>query len=152
MRTFEQNIFIDRPRLEVYNHIAEPINMIGLQPYLTTIDILKEQRNAEGLVLRPFYTVETIRWLGLPVRRNRIYWVIHLTKPHSELEFHVYRNSNTEIVLDFLIQESEEGRTHLTQRFRFEKVGRLQGNRVFNQAVKTQRAFLTNLKVRLEKS
>ena len=152
MRTFEQNIFIDRPRTEVYNHIAEPINMIGLQPFLTTIDILKEQKNADGILLRPFYTVETIRWLGLPVRRNRIYSVIHLTKPHSELEIHVFRNSSTQIVFHFLFQDSEEGRTHLTQRFRLEKVGPMQGNRVFDQAVKTQRAFLTNLKVRLEKS
>ena len=152
MRTFEQNIFIDRPRIEVYNHVAEPINMIGLQPLLTTIDILKEQKSSEGTVLRPFYTVETLRWLGLPVRRNRIYTVIHLTKPHSELEFHVFRKSNTQIVLDFLFQDSEEGRTHLTQRFRFEKVSRLLENLIFDQTVKAQRAFLTNLKVRMEKS
>jgi hypothetical protein len=152
MRTFEQNIFIDRPRIEVYNHVAEPINMIGLQPLLTTIDILKEQKNADGVVLRPFYTVETHRWLGLPVRRNRIYTVIHLTKPHSELEFHIFRNSNNQIVLHFLFQESEEGRTHLTQRFRFEKVSRLFENLIFDQTLKAQRAFLTNLKVRLEKS
>ena len=152
MRTFEQNIFIDRPRIEVYNHVAEPINMIGLQPLLTTIDILKEQKNADGVVLRPFYTVETHRWLGLPVRRNRIYTVIHLTKPHSELEFHIFRNSNNQIVLHFLFHESEEGRTHLTQRFRFEKVSRLFENLIFDQTLKAQRAFLTNLKVRLEKS
>jgi hypothetical protein len=152
MRTFEQNIFIDRPRIEVYNHVAEPINMIGLQPLLTTIDILKEQKSAEGIVLRPFYTVETHRWLGLPVRRNRIYTVIHLTKPHSELEFHIFRKSNNQIVLHFFFQESEEGRTHLTQRFRFEKVSRLLENLIFDQTLKAQRAFLTNLKVRLEKS
>lgn len=152
MHTFEQNIFIDRPRIEVYNHVAEPINMIGLQPFLTTIDILKEQKNSEGIVLRPFYTVETLRWLGLPVRRNRIYTVIHLTKPHSELEFHIFRKTNAQIVLHFLFQDSEEGRTHLTQRFRFEKVSRLLENLIFDQTVKAQRAFLTNLKVRMEKS
>ena len=45
----------------------EPINMIGLQPLLTTIDVLKEQKDANGIILRPFYTVETFRWLGLPV-------------------------------------------------------------------------------------
>ena len=152
MRTFELNIFIDRPRIEVYNHLAEPINMIGLQPFLTSIDILKEQRDGNSIVLRPFYFVETHRWLGLPVRRNRVYTVIHLTKPHTELEFHVFRKADIQIVFQTLLKESEEGMTHLTQKFRFEKVSKLLEKRVFEQANRTQRALLTNLKVRLEQN
>lgn len=152
MRTFELNIFIDRSRVEVYNHIAEPINMIGLQPFLTSIDVLKEQKNSDGIVLRPFYTVETHRWLGLPIRRNRVYSVIHLTKPHSELELHVFRKPKIQIVFHYSFHESEDGRTHLIQRFRFENVNKLLENLLFEQAVRAQRAFLTNLKVRLEKS
>lgn len=152
MRTFELNIFIDRPRIEVYNHIAEPINMIGLQPFLTSLDVLKEQKNSSETILRPFYFVETHRWLGLPLRRSQVYSVIHLTKPHNELEIHMFRKPDTQIVFHYLFQESEEGRTHLTQKFRFEKVSKLLENRVFEQANKTQRALLTNLKVRLEKA
>jgi hypothetical protein len=152
MRTFELNIFIDRPKVEVYNHIAEPINMIGLQPLLTTIDILKEQKDAHGVILRPFYTVETFRWLGLPLMRNRVYSVIHLTRPHSELEFHVFRKPNIQIVFRYFLQESEEGRTHLVQKVNFEQVSKLFENLVFDQAIKNQRALLTNLKARLEKS
>lgn len=152
MRAFELNIFIDRPRIEIYNHLAEPINMIGLQPFLTSIDILKDQKDASGIVLRPYYFVETHRWLGLPIRRERVYSVIHLTNPHSELEIHVFRKSDVHIVFQYLFQESEEGRTHLIQKFRFEKVGKLMEKSIFDQANKSQRAFLTNLKVRLEKS
>ena len=63
MRTFELNIFIDCPKIEVYNHISEPINMIGLQPSMTSIDVLKEQRDGDGIILRPFYTMHTFRWL-----------------------------------------------------------------------------------------
>ena len=98
MRTFELNIFIDRPRIEVYNQISEPINMIGLQPYMTSIDVLKEQRAGNGIVLRPFYTMHTYKWIGIPVRRERIYSVIHLTQPHSELEIHVFQKRNTQLV------------------------------------------------------
>ena len=152
MRTFELNIFIDRPRIEVYNHLAEPINMIGLQPFLTSLDVLKEQKDGDGIVLRPFYFVETHRWLGLPLRSSRVYSVIRLTKPHSELEHHVFRKADTQIVYHYLFQESEEGRTHLTQKFRFEKVSRLLEGRIFEQANHSQRALLTNLKVRLEKN
>jgi hypothetical protein len=152
MRTFELNIFIDRPRAEVYDHVAQPINMIGLQPLLTTIDILKEQKDGNGVVLRPFYTVETFRWLGLPIFKDRVYSVVHLTRPHSELEFHVFRKPGITVVYQYLFQESEEGRTHLIQKVRFERVSKLLENLVFNQAIQAQRALLTNLKVRLEKS
>jgi len=150
MRTFELNIFIDRPPREVYDHIAEPINMIGLQPLLTTIDILKEQKTAEGVVLRPFYMLMTYRWFGLPVMRNRVYTVMHLTRPHSELEFHVFSKPNIELVFHYLFQETEEGRTHLVQKVRFEKVSKLLESLVLNQASQTQRTLLANLKVRLE--
>jgi hypothetical protein len=152
MRTFELNIFIDRPRIEVYNHLSEPINMIGLRPYMTSIDVLKEQKDAEGTILRPFYTMQTYKWLGLSVRKERLYWVIHLTKPSNELEFHVFQKKNIQIVYHYLFQESEEWRTHLIQKVRFEKVSKLLENRVFYEAITTQRALLTNLKIRLEKS
>lgn len=152
MRTFELNIFIDRPPYEVYDHIAEPINMIGLQPLLTTIDILKEQKDADGIILRPFYTVETLRWLGLPVMRNRIYIVIHLTRPPSELEFHVFGKPDVQMIFRYLLQESEKGQTHLVQKVSSAKVNKLLENIVFDHAIKNQRAMLANLKVRLEKS
>lgn len=151
MRTFELNIFIDRPRREVYEHIAEPINIIGLHPFLTTIDILKEQKSADGVILRPFYTVETFRLLGLPVLKDRVYSVIHLSRPYSELEFHVFRKPGMQVVFHYVFQETEEGGTHLNQKVRFEKLNKLIENYGFNQAIQTQRALLANLKVRLEK-
>lgn len=152
MRTFELNIFIDRPRNEVYDHVSEPINMIGLQPLLTTIDVLKEQKDANGVTLRPFYTVQTFRWAGLPIFRNRIYSVIHLTRPRDELEFHVFSRPNIKIVFRYFFNEDDENRTHLIQRVDFEQVNKLMENFVFEQAIKSQRALLTNLKVRLEKN
>jgi hypothetical protein len=151
MRTFELNIFIDRPQAEVYDHLAEPINMIGLQPLLTTIDVLKEQKGTEGIIMRPFYTVERFRWAGIPLLKDRIYSVIHLTKPKEELEVRVYRKPNIRIVYHYALRQDEEHRTHLTQNVNFEQVGKLLENFVFDQAIKTQRALLTNLKVRLEK-
>ena len=152
MRSFELNIFIDRPRAEVYDHIAEPINMIGLQPLLATIDILKEQKDANGVILRPFYTVDVFRWAGLPVWRSRVYSVIHLTRPKEELEIRVYVKPGIRIVYKYEFREDEEKRTHLIQKVSFEQLSKLLENFVFNRAIRTQRAVLTNLKVRLEKS
>lgn len=152
MRTFELNIFIDRPQREVYDHITEPINMIGLQPFLSTIDILKEQKDSNGVVLRPFYMLVTYRWLGLPVLKNRVYAVMHLTRPQSEMEFHIFSKPGIQLVFQYFFQETDEGRTHLIQKVRFERVNKLLEGLVFKQASQTQRALLANLKVRLETS
>jgi hypothetical protein len=150
MQTFELNTFINRPQREVYEHISEPINMIGLQPLLTTIDILKEQVDGDRVVLRPFHMLMTYRWLGLPVFRNRVYTVMHLTKPYDELEFHVFSKPGIQIVFHYFFQRTEEGYTHLIQKVRFEKVNKLMESLIFNQSIQTQRALLANLKVRLE--
>lgn len=150
MRTFELNIFIDRPPREVYDHISEPINMIGLQPLLTTIDILREQKDIAGVTLRPFYMLMTYRWLGFPIFKNRVYTVMHLTKPQSEMEFHIFSKPGIQLVFHYFFQETEEGRTHLIQKVRFERVNKLLEGIVFDQASQTQRALLANLKVRLE--
>jgi len=152
MRTFEQHIFIDRRKNEIYDHIAEPINMIGLQPLLTTIDVMKEQIDENGIALRPFNTVEVFRWAGIPLMRNRIYSVIHLTKPRDELEFHVFSKPNIKIVFKYALVQYNDLRTHITQTINFEQVSKLLEGFVFDQAVKAQRALLTNLKVRLEKN
>jgi len=153
MRSIELNMFINCPKNEVYDQLAEPINMIGLQPLLTTIDVLKEQKNTEGNLLRPFYMMETYHFLGLPVYRSRVYTVIALTRPKDELEIRVYRKLGVVIAHQFEFRQikDDEERTHLVQKIRYEKGARLLESLVFEQAVRAQRALLTNLKVRLEK-
>ena len=151
MLTFEQHIFIDRRKDEIYDHISEPLNMIGLQPLLTTLDVMKEQTDENGITLRPFYTVEVFRWAGIPLMMNRIYSVIHLTKPRDELEFHVFSKPNIKIVFKYAFVQYNDLRTHITQTILFEQVSKILEGFVFNQAVKAQRALLTNLKARLEK-
>jgi len=152
MRTFELNVFIDCPRSKVYDHISNPINMIGLQPNLTTIDVLKAQQTEKGITLRPFHTVHTFRWAGLPIYRNRLYSVIHLTKPKEELEFHVYGKPNFYIVFNYALTQDRDKRTHVRQTISFMKVSKILENVVVNQANQTQRTLLSNLKVRLEKN
>ena len=151
MKTFELNIFIDCERGEIYNHLSEPINMVGLQPLLTEIDVLKAKTDENGVSLRPFYTVETFRLLGLPVFRNRIYSVIHLTKPKEELEFHVYSKPGIEIIFTYKFRQFNDKRTQVTQTVQFVKLNKLLEVFVINQAKHAQRVLLSNLKVRLEK-
>jgi hypothetical protein len=115
------------------------------------MDVLPEARDANGVKLRPFETVEVFRWAGIPWIRNRIRSVIHLTKPDEELEFHVASKPNTQIVFHYRLQQDNDGRTHLSQIIRLERVPKFLEGLVINQAVKAQRALLSNLKVRLER-
>jgi hypothetical protein len=151
MRSFELTVFIDCPKETVYDHLSQPLNMIGLQPLLTEIDVLKERRNADGVLLRPFYTVETFRLLGLPVYRNRIYSVIHLTRPKDELKFHVYSKPRIEIVFTYRLEHFNDVGTKITQTVEFVKLNKLLETFVVEQAKQAQRALLSNLKIRLEK-
>ena len=151
MQTFELNAFIDCPRGEVYDHLSNPINMIGLQPHLTAIDVLKEQRSETGIILRPFYTVQTFRWAGLPIYRNRLYSVIHLTKPEEELEIHVYSKPGIYIIFKYELTQDNQKRTQIKQTVKSVQVSKILETLVVNQANQIQRALLSNLKVRLEK-
>ena len=151
MRMFELNVFIDCPRGDVYDHLSQPINMIGLKPLLTTIDVLKEQKDEKGITLRPFYTVETFRWAGLPIYRNRLYSVIHLTRPKEELEYHLYSKPNIYIIYNYVLNQDKDKRTHIKQTVNFVQVSKILENIVVSRANQSQRALLSNLKVRLEK-
>jgi hypothetical protein len=151
MRTFELDIFINCKRDKVYDHLSEPINMIGLQPLLTEIDVLKERMDSNGILLRPFYTVETFRLMGLMAYRNRVYSTIRLTKPKEELEFLVHSKPGIQIIFKYMFRQFNDQRTQIAQTVQFLKVNKLLENFVVNQAKQAQRALLSNLKVRLEK-
>lgn len=151
MRSFELTVFIDCPQETVYDHLSQPLNMLGLQPLLTKVEALEERLDDDGIVLRPFYTVETFRLLGLPVHHNRIYSVIHLTKPKDELQFHVYSKPRIEIVFTYRFEPFNDGKTKIVQTVKFVKLSKLLEKFVVAQAKQAQRALLSNLKIRLEK-
>jgi hypothetical protein len=151
MQTYELTIFIDHPKNRIYDHLSEPLNMIGLQPLLTEINVLKRRKDENGVSLRPFYMVETFKWMGIPVFRNKIYSVNHLTKPKEELEVRVYSRLKTEIIFRYTFKQFNDGRTQLTETIQFVKVNRLLKGILFNRAKHAQQVLLSNLKVRLEK-
>jgi hypothetical protein len=53
------------------------------------------------------------------------------------------------IVFKYALVQYNGLRTHITQTINFERVSKLLEDYVFDQAVKDQRALLTNLKVRV---
>jgi len=149
MRHFKQETFINRPCKDVYEHLAEPGSFLGLQPLLTSLDTLPEQRGEQGILLRPFYTVETFRWLGIPIINNRIHSTAHLVDPYKNLKYVTLSNPGIELEFNYTF-EDKEGNTHLTQTVDILKVSPLLESFVYREMVKAQRAILANLKSRLE--
>ena len=90
--------------------------------------------------------VETIKWMGLPIFRNKIYSVIRLTKPGDELEIRVYSRLKTEIVFKYVFKQFNDMRTQVTQTIQLVKVNKLLEAIMLDRAKHAQRALLSNLK------
>lgn len=149
MKHFEQKIIISHPCKDVYEHLAEPKSFLGLQPMLTSLEVLPEQQNENGITLRPFYTVETFRWMGIPILNNRIHSTAYLIDPYKKLKHIVLSKPGVEIEFNYDFEE-DAGRTHLTQTVYILKTHPILENFVFREMVKAQRALVANLKARLE--
>jgi ligand-binding SRPBCC domain-containing protein len=149
MRYFEHDILIRRPRQWVYAHIAQPKNLMELQPLLTAVEPLKESIDADGIITRPFYSVETFRLGRLPIYNNRIYVTGKLTKPFDEMEYLVKSFPNIRIHFLYLFQD-ENTATRLTQKVHILQVNPLLESFVFKEALRVQQIVLARLKERLE--
>jgi len=151
MRTFELNIFIDCRRNRLYNHLTEPLNMIGLQPQLTEINALKEGKDESGILLRPFNMVVTYRLAGLPRFRNKIHSVIALTRPRDELEIRISSKLSGQIIFKYVFKPFNDQTTQITQTVQLVRVNKLLAGLILHRAKHAQRVLLSNLKVRMEK-
>lgn len=147
MRTIELNVFIDYPRHKVYDHISDPLNMIGLQPFLTTIDVLKEQQNENGITLHPYHTVETFR----PARTARPPESRLLGHPFDKareaLEFPTYGRPDIQVSFSYPFSR-DNGRTYIKQTMKVVQVSKLLEGFTVHQAKQIQRGLLSNLKAR----
>ena len=83
-RSFSLTIQIDRPVPVVYTHLANPRNLIGLQPLLTRMSAIQETIENQRRVYR-YETVETFRVAGVPLLHNRIRVRTALTKENAQI-------------------------------------------------------------------
>ena len=67
------------------------------------------------------------------------------------MELRVYGKLGVRLIYQYEFHEVDMNRTQLVQKVTFGQVNKLLEDMVFNQAKKTHRAVLINLKVRLEK-
>ncbi|HXF85338.1 MAG TPA: SRPBCC family protein [Anaerolineales bacterium] len=150
MHSFELTTLINCPRDQVYDHLSNPLNLIGLQPLLTELIVHDAQSDEQGIVQRSFESVETFRLAGLPVFHNRIHSILRLTHPKEVLEFKVFSKPGIEILFTFTFQSLTPHKTQISETVQFVRLNKFLERFVISQARHAQEALLTNLKVRLE--
>ena len=149
MRHFDLLILVNSPQQDVYNHLADPHNLLGLQPLLTSVEVLEESRNENNAIVRPFYSIETFRFLGIPIYNNRIKVISTLTKPPEKMEYFVESQPGIHIRFTYQLKQ-ENGSTQINLHVGILQVNTLLESFVYKEAIKTQREVLVNLKKRLE--
>jgi hypothetical protein len=143
----EFTVHIRRPVSVVYCHLAQPTNLIGLQPLLSSISSVQEIQ-VDHRYGYQYETVETFRIGAIPVLNNRIHVQTVLTEPDRQIDSIVYSKPN--IRLDVRYQFTSLGaETDLVEQMLI-SVPAWVSHYVVRTAQQVQQQTLANLKHRLE--
>jgi hypothetical protein len=146
-RSFSLTIQIDRPVPIVYAHLANPANLLGLQPLLTQMSPIQETIENQQRVYR-YETIETFRVAGIPLLHNRIRVQTVLTEENLQMVSVVHSAPRLKLHVVYDFQPCGEG-TILTESMRITGHPWLL-SWVVAQATSVQQRTLANLKARLE--
>ena len=146
-RTLEFTVSIERPVVDVYDHLADPRNLLGLQPLLIEMSPIRESAEADRVV-REYETVEAFRLFGRIVHRNRIRVRTTLTDPPTRMDSLVHSPGGVSLQVVYHFATERAG-TRLTEVMHLNVQPWLAGF-VVSQARQAQRAVLARLKTRLE--
>jgi hypothetical protein len=148
IRTLRFSIHIARPVAEVYAHLANPQNFLGLQPLL--IDMSPISATVEnGLNVRSYETVEAFRIGERVVYRNRIRVKLTLTHPPEQIDTLVYSPGGVTLNVQYLFAPENDD-TRLTEIMEVQ-MPRLLAGFVVHQATQAQNTVMQRLKARLER-
>lgn len=149
MQSFTLEKDLPQPVPVVYEHLALPKNYIGLQPLLTRLSPVTEWMRDDGKIVHSYETVETFRWLGLPIFNNRIKVDLVESEKNKTLEAFVKSIPNLSLHSTYHFESNGSG-TYLSQHVEI-NVHHWIEKPVMKEALRVQKILLTNLKARLEK-
>lgn len=140
-------VHIQRQVSVVYDHLAQPANLLGLQPLLSSISSVQEIEvdNKRGF---NYETVETFRIGPIPVLNNRIRVQTVLTEPNRQIDSIVQSKPN--IRLDVHYQFTSLGDETAVVEQMLISVPAWVSAYVVATARRVQEQTLDNLKHRLE--
>ncbi len=143
--TFTQRI--NAPADRVYDELADPLNMLGLQPLLTDIKVQDVTSTAEDRVFR-YQTTESFRLFGLTIWKNRIDVTTQTSAKKRHIESFVRSPGGVTLTANYRFLWDGQY-TEITERMRIQCPAML-ANFVSRTARQVQQQTLLNLKNRLE--
>ncbi|HMQ32906.1 MAG TPA: SRPBCC family protein [Chloroflexaceae bacterium] len=145
--SFELSEWIARPAAEIYKHLADPTNILGLQPLLVEMTPVS-RGTVHGRPLLSYETVEAFRLGGLTVAHNRIAVRTLLTQEPCRIDTFVTGAAGLVMLATYQFAD-REGATLLTERVAVHIHPVLLPG-VLATAKRVQRTTLARLKARLE--
>jgi len=147
IQTLQFTIHIARSVPDVYAHLANPHNFIGLQPLLIEMSPIQTV-SENGLPVQSYETVEAFRLGGRVVYRNRIRVKTTLTKLDDHMDTLVHSPGGVTLNVQYLFAPEDCG-TRLTEIMDVH-MSRLVAGFVVRQATQAQLTVMERLKTRLE--
>ena len=147
IRTLSFTTYIARSVPDVYEHLANPQNFIGLQPLLIEMSPVQSAM-INGATVQSYETVEAFRLGGHVVYRNRIRVETTLTKPNEQMDSRVRSPGGVTLHVRYTFT-AYNGSTQLAEVMDIH-MSRLVAGFVVRQATQAQTAVMARLKARLE--
>jgi hypothetical protein len=145
--TLPFDVDINCPVADVFSHLSNPRNFLGLQPLLIDMSAIIETME-DGALVRRYTTTEEFRFLGFLRYLNRIDVSLRLTNPPARMDAHVDSPGNVTLDVEYHFSARENG-THLREIVHIQSP-HWATRFVISEATKAQRETLARLKARLE--
>lgn len=146
--TFSYRCEIALPVTEVYAHLAEPENYVGLSPLVTRVYDIKRRSNGDQQAVVQYVTVEHFRFLGFIPYDNHIRVTSTQAQPNAVLINEVHSPLNVTVRFENEFSPIDGG-TAIVETVTIRSPRWLQGF-VVGQAKSTQAIRFARLKARLE--
>jgi ligand-binding SRPBCC domain-containing protein len=149
IETFQYSYFIAAPPAQIYAHLSEPSNYIGLSPLVVQVDNIATGTDQEGRAVFTYESVEMFRFLGFIPYANRIKVATTLTQHDRQIVSVVDSPFSVHIQFIFDLQP-QDGGTLLTETVTAHMPWVVRGF-VVSQAKAVQKARAEILRSRMEK-
>jgi hypothetical protein len=146
--TFTLDVLIDAPAEQIIDHLMQPENYVGLQPFVQSSDTLERGLDAQGFPFVRYRSVEHVPLLGNLRLPTPIEAHTTLTRPAEQMITTV--NSAASINITFIYDFRLEGAQTLLTLTVNAVTPRVLLSLVLRRAKQAQTAVLNNLKARME--
>ncbi len=110
-QTFQYAYLISAPAPQIYQHLSEPSNYMGLSPLVISVSDIQWGTNPQNQRFVSYKSVELFRFLGLITYHNPLDVVMTLTNPNHQIISDVKTGQNVTVRFVFDLHEQTDGTT-----------------------------------------